>query len=131
MPRYTVITLVDITRTNPNRNETDSVKLSQQANFNSLIQAIGLRSNVEWDCDPIKSEGALPLPFDGRGVYWTWDFTVEREDVFTANNDPTGLLVTDLHNVPVNVNLEESINIHPPAFQTQGKQQNTHLTIKV
>ena len=131
MPRYTVITLVDITRTNPNRNETDTVKISQQANFNSLIQAIGLRSNVEWDCDPVKSQGTLPAPFDGRGVYWIWEFSVEREDVFTVNSDPTGLLVTDLHNVPINVNLDESIDIHPPAFQTQGKNQNIHLEIKV
>ena len=52
MPRYKIITLVDITRTNPDRSERDQLKVSQQANFNSLIQAIGLRSNVDWERDP-------------------------------------------------------------------------------
>jgi hypothetical protein len=39
MARYKITTLVDITRTNPSRAETDVLKIAQQANFNSLIQA--------------------------------------------------------------------------------------------
>jgi hypothetical protein len=124
MPTYQITSLVDITRTNPHRSETDTVKLSQQANFNSLIQAIGLRSNVEWEQDPKRHEGALPSPFDGRGAYWTWEFAVEREDVFLNNNDPVGLLIEDLHNVPVLTSLTETVDIHPPAFQTQGPRIN-------
>ncbi len=33
MARYTIITLVDITRTQPTRSETDKIKLGQQSNF--------------------------------------------------------------------------------------------------
>jgi hypothetical protein len=124
MPAYQITSLVDITRTNPHRSETDIVKLSQQANFNSLIQAIGLRSNIEWDQDPIRHEGALPEPFEGRGAYWVWEFTVEREDVFLNNDDPVGLLLEDLHNVPILTALEETVDINPPAFQTQGSHMN-------
>lgn len=131
MPMYRIISLVDITRTNPGRSETDKLKLSQQANFNSLVQAIGLRSNVEWEQNPIKHTGALPVPFEGRGTYWTWDFYVEREDVFLKDDNPVGLLLEDLHNVPVLSGLEETVNINPAAFQTQGQQQNIHLEIKV
>ena len=58
MPWYSIISLVDITRTNPSRDEVDKKMLAQQANFNSLIQAIGLRSNVEWEQDPIKHTGS-------------------------------------------------------------------------
>jgi hypothetical protein len=55
MPRYQIVTLVDITRTNPTRSETDQHLLAQQANFNTLLQSIGLRSNVEWAVDPVES----------------------------------------------------------------------------
>lgn len=130
MPTYCITSLVDITRTNPHRSEADTVKLSQQANFNSLVQAIGLRSNVEWDHDPVCHTGALPYPFDGRGTYWTWQFVVEREDVFLHNADPVGLLNTDLHNVPVLAGLSETIDIAPPAFQSQGDCINIWAEVK-
>ena len=128
MPQYSIVSLVDITRTNPNRNDTDQIKLSQQANFNSLIQAIGMRSNVDWTQDPTKHQGALPYPFDGRGTYWTWWFSVEREDVFLDGNDPVALLKQDLQNVPIISGLEESIDIVPSIFQTGI---NVHVEVKV
>ena len=101
MPQYSLVSLVDITRTNPHRSETDNTKLSQQANFNSLIQAIGLRSNIEWNVDPVKHQGALPYPFNGRGTYWTWWFSVDGEDLFLDGTDPVALLKQDLQNVPI------------------------------
>lgn len=128
MPWYTIISLVDITRANPARDETDKKLLAQQANFNSLIQAIGLRSNVEWESDPIKREGALPLPFDGRGSFWEWEFYAEREDVFLDSDDPVGLLKQDLHNVPVLNGLEETIDLEPSVFQIYG---NTNISVEI
>ena len=130
MPWYSIISLVDITRTNPSRDEVDKKMLAQQANFNSLIQAIGLRSNVEWEQDPIKHTGSLPLPFEGRGTYWTWDFYVERDEVFFDKSDPVGLLKQDLHNVPVLNRLEETIDLYPPVFQTQGNNKNIAVVVK-
>lgn len=130
MPWYSIISLVDITRTNPSRDEVDKKMLAQQANFNSLIQAIGLRSNVEWEQDPIKHTGSLPLPFEGRGTYWTWDFYVERDEVFLEDDDPVGLLKQDLQTVPIIVNLDETIDITPAIFQTLGNQANIWVEIK-
>lgn len=124
MPTYQIVSLVDITRTNPARDETDSFRLSQQANFNSLIQAIGLRSNIEWEHDPVKQEGSLPEPFDGKAAYWTWTFFVERDEVFVRDNNPVGLLLDDLHNVPIIDNLEETVDLQPAVFQTQGHRIN-------
>ena len=69
MPRYQITTLVDITRTDPTRSETDKLKLAQQANFNSLLQAIGLRSNVAWVKDPVMKTGRLPDPLDGAAAH--------------------------------------------------------------
>jgi hypothetical protein len=120
MPRYQIITLVDITRTNPTRSDTDFVKLGQQANFNSLIQAIGLRANVEWSVDPIQHAGALPYPADGKATHWTWEFEVERDLLFQKDNDPAGLLKDDIDGVPVVNQLNNSVDIEPAVFQIKN-----------
>lgn len=125
MARYRIITLVDITRSQPNRNETDKIKIGQQSNFNSLVQAIGLRSNVLWTTDPKKFKGALPHSIDGKAVHWVWEFDAEREDVFLKDGDPCALVKEDLHGVPVIDLLENSAEIVPSAFQTKNGNQNT------
>lgn len=129
MSRYRIITLIDITRSNPNRDIKDHVLLSQQANFNSLVQAIGLRSNLSWDVDPIKTDGTLPEPFEGRAACWIWEFETEQEEVFRKDDDPVGLLADDLHGVPIITDLEETIDIDPQIFNLKSKKTNTFLTI--
>ncbi len=129
MARYRIITLVDITRSQPNRSETDLVKIGQQSNFNSLVQAINLRSNVEWKSDPKKHTGSLPDGIDGKAVHWIWDFDCERDEVFLKDNNPVGLLEEDLHGVPIIALLENSVDLDPAAFQTRNGNQNTWLSI--
>jgi len=124
MPRYQIVTLVDITRTNPSRAETDRHQLAQQANFNTLLQSIGLRSNVEWTIDPVESSGSLPYPLEGKANYWTWTFEAERDQVFAKDGDPVGLLLDDLHGVPVISQLNNSVYIDPAVFQTHGPNTN-------
>jgi hypothetical protein len=129
MARYKITTLIDITRTNPSRAETNSLKLQQQANFNSLIQAIGLRTNPEWRIDPKMRTGQLPEPFEGKAAYWTWEFDSERDDVFLKDEDPVGLLISDLHGVPVIPDLTNTADITPAAFQTINGNTNTYVEI--
>lgn len=129
MARYKIITLVDITRSNPDRKETDTKKLSQQANFNSLVQAIGLRANTYWETDPKQHSGSLPLPLVGKAVHWTWEFDVELDDVFRKDNDPVALLKQDLHGVPVIDQLNNSADIVPCVFQTEGTNSNIWIYI--
>jgi hypothetical protein len=124
MARYQLITLVDITRTNPSRSETDQHMLKQQANFNTLLQSIGLRSNVTWITDPKEQVGRLPAPLEGKATHWVWTFDIEREDTFLKDGDPVGLLLEDLHGVPVIDGLNNTAIIDPAAFQTQGENIN-------
>jgi len=123
MPRYQIITLVDITRTNPSRSETDHVKLSQQANFNSLIQAIGMRSNVTWDRDPAAKMGRVSDQ-DFKAMHWHWEFFVEREQVFLKDQDPVALLKADLDGVPIVAGLGDSVELTPACFFSQGDKIN-------
>ena len=118
MPRYQITTLIDITRTGATKSTGTAHEQKQQSNFNSLRQAIELRSNVTWSRDPIKSNGRLPD--NSKATYWLWEFEVEREDLFLSDNNPVGLLIEDLHGVPIVDNLDNSVEIVPPAIQTQG-----------
>jgi hypothetical protein len=129
MPRYEITTLVDITRTHAVKTEPDQLKILQQNNFNSLRQAIELRSIVNWVNDPKRQEGRLPQGFDGKAAHWTWVFDVEREDLFLSGNDPVALLKDDLHGVPIVTGLTETAEIKPAAFQTKGDSVNTIVKI--
>lgn len=124
MARYQVITVVDITRTNASRYETDKIKLGQQANFNALQQAIGLRSNFSFVADPQQQAGALPRDIDGRATYWVWNFDTERDSVFLKGQDPVGLLIDDINGVPVTGQLNNSVDIDPKAFISRGDNSN-------
>ena len=129
MQRYKITTLIDITRSQAVRSETDKIKIGQQANFNSFLQAIGIRSNVEWIEDPVKHTGRLPEPFDGKANHWIWEIDVERDDVFLKDSNPVGHLIDDLHGVPIVIDLENNADISPSAVQTKGNNINTWVQI--
>jgi hypothetical protein len=129
MERFQIITLVDITRSGASRSETNKLKIGQQANFNSLVQTIGLRANITWSQDPIKHTGRLPDPIDGKAAHWIWEFETERDTIFLKDQDPVGLLLDDLQGVPIVVDLENTADISPAAFQTKGVLTNTWIVI--
>jgi hypothetical protein len=128
MEHYKVISLVDITCSGASRYDTDKIKIGQQSNFNSLVQAIGIRANVEWNQIPKKQDGRFPDPIEGAGTYWTWEFITERNQIFFKGNDPVGLLLDDLHNVPIINGLNNTVDINPSVFQTSGDKQNIWIS---
>jgi len=129
MQQFKLVSVVDITRSRPSRSETDHLKLGQQANFNSLIQAIGIRSNVEWDQDPECHTGRLPDAIEGAATHWIWQFSVERDFVFRQDDNPVGLLLDDLQGVPVINRLNNSVDIMPSIFQTKGTHVNVWISL--
>ena len=129
MQRYRITTLVDITRSQASRIETDKLKIGQQANFNTFLQSIGLRANISWIQDPVKHTGSLPYPLEGKANHWIWEVDVESQDVFLKNGDPVGHLKDDLHGVPIIDFLENSQELTPPVIQISGDNQNTWIEI--
>ena len=129
MERFRIITFIDITRTNASRSEIDPKKIGQQANFNSFLQTINLRANIYWNRDPVKKDGSLPWPIEGKAVYWIWEFETERDELFYKDGDSVRLLIEDLDRVPIIANLENSVDIDPAAIRTSGKYQNTWVQI--
>ena len=124
MERYRIITLVDITRSRASRSETDKIKVGEQANFNSLLQAMGIRANIDWTRDPYMEIGRLPAPADGHGAHWIWEFETERDLVYATADDPVGLLKTDLHGVPIVDGLNNTAIIDPAVLQARGSKIN-------
>ena len=117
MPRYKIKTTVDITRSNPGREDTNSVRNGQQLNFNTLLQGIGMRANVEWDNDP------QPVEYQDTKE-WFWEFETEQVDVFATKDDPVGLIKQDLQGIPVIRNLTETVALEKPIFIPSGDNQN-------
>ena len=127
METYQVITTVDITVYSSDEYETSQLAKHQRANFNSLTQAIGLRSNLEWDSLPTKHTGSLPEPIEGKANHWIWVFTTEREQVFLKDDNPVGHLIDDINGVPIIADLTNTVDIYPAAFCTIGRHCNVWL----
>lgn len=127
--RYQIITLIDITKTNPPRGSVNATALGQQSNYNTLVQTIGLRANIDCSIDPVMNTGRLPGPFVGKGISWTFVFETDRDSVFSKELDPVGLLTDDLNGVPVVAHLTNTVTIDPAVFVTIGQMCNTHVAI--
>jgi len=125
MKRFLVHTLIDITETKVYRHQdTNPMAKSQQQNFLTLLQTIGLRVNPAYTQSPVCEETDLTQWNFGSAYtnvqnVWTFEFSIEYADGFTdETGNEAGLLIKDLHFVPVISELTETINIRLPVFDT-------------
>ena len=123
--RIVIETLVDITKTGVNRPGIDQLKQFQQNNFNTLQQIINLRSLIEANSDPavntvdLTNSKKFGNKYKGEHRVWTYEFTIDRENVYTDGNDDIGLLKQDFEAVPVIGALTETIS-KPSVFKVNG-----------
>ena len=120
-------TLIDVTNTEVRRiDQGTQLELDQYRNWITLLQCIGLRSNINYDQPPtsdlvdVKGIG-FGSEYKGKHRVWTFQF---RPDVLGAFDNDEGackLLINDLDKVPIIVNLTETINILQAVFATEDK----------
>ena len=129
-------TLVDITNTNVRRpGQGTEQELNQYKNWITLNQCIELRSVITFDSNPTVEKLDLKglnfgTEFKGSHNVWTWRFYPDRANIFVNENSSLGLLINDLDQVPIIVNLTETINTLRPVFElTNSKLINTTLKI--
>jgi len=132
---YQIYTTVDITPTgvvstkykNVNNYE---LKRNQQRNYDTLIQVLSLRTNIE---DPTVEEFILSslesklfTHLDQQSLFKVWQlsFTCDRYQVFGEDNET---LINDLHMVPIVPALTETTPVFPPYFLTHGDLANIKI----
>jgi len=122
--RFMVLTLVDITQTNARRADGDKFAYSQQQNYNTLVNTMGLRTNI-LPLSDIKIEDRELEPnefgkeYSGTHKVWSFPFEVEAEDSLSIE-----MLEQDFDLVPVITNLNETVKINNNVFRTNGAKDN-------
>jgi hypothetical protein len=117
---YKLYTLVDITNTRQYQNSAENRQArSQQQNFDTVIQTIGMRANVDYSKPP---EVTIDVPkkynLDSAVLsnIWIFEWRVEREFLFLDGEDDVGYLKQLFNLVPYIPGLTETITSSKPIF---------------
>ena len=117
--RFIIDTVVDVTETNARRGQADKLSLDQQANYNTLLQTIGLRCNAEPISLTATIKDVSKLEFGdaikGKQRVWTFEFNNPYEGALTVD-----MLNDDFDLIPIINNLNETANINNSIFCTQN-----------
>tara|TARA_B110000858_G_scaffold13498_1_gene13689 strand:+ start:147 stop:539 length:393 start_codon:yes stop_codon:yes gene_type:complete len=115
--KFKLTTIIDITQTLARRGDNKKL-VNQQANYNTMIQTIGLRVNINPNSCKVEVANIKGLgfgdTFKGKHRYWEFTFDVEAEDALTLD-----MLVTDFDLVPVITNLDETTLFGTKVFRTK------------
>ena len=128
MEEYKLYTYVDITQTGQYRAEPgkESARWKEQ-NFNTVIQTLGIRSNIIFSQSPVATEvrGSL-VGFNTDDIVrlWRFDFFTERDFVYEDDGDDTKFLREDFELVPYIQGLDELLHQNYAVFLTEGKSTN-------
>lgn len=131
---YTGYTLVDITATGVTRYRPDQeYQRNQQRNWETVLQAIGLRTQPVMIKGPVCTESYLNEwwefgeYYQGHHKIWVWTFAVEHADIFLINDDPLALLKKDFEQIPIIQGLDETARFMLPIFYPHGAIKNIHF----
>jgi hypothetical protein len=117
--RFIIDTVVDVTETNARRGQADKLSLDQQANYNTLLQTIGLRCNAEPISLTATIKDVSKLGFGdaikGKQRVWTFEFNNPYEGALTVD-----MLNDDFDLIPIINNLNETANINNSIFSTKN-----------
>lgn len=131
---YKLYTLVDITHTNQYRLEAGKESLrNKEQNFNTVLQTLGIRSNIWYNHGPLQMEvvGKL-VGFDTDQVIrvWRFDWRTEADNLYDDGVDPVGFLKNDFHLVPYINGLGETMEQQYTVFNTQQPGANIVFFLK-
>jgi hypothetical protein len=125
---YKLYTLVDITHTEQYRNEPGKeVERWKEQNFQTVLQILGIRSNVSYKKKPIATEVAGNIVgFDTKELIrvWRFDFSTDLDFMYEVDGDPVGYLKTDFHLVPYISGLDELMEQKYAVFNTANPGAN-------
>ena len=122
-------TLIDITETKARRQDNDKFAYKQQANFQTLLQTLGLRTQVFYDNSPSfdklsTSKFDFSDKYIGKQNVWTFDFYIEYEGGLSLD-----MLTEDFDLIPIITGLNETIDTDKALFRTTGKDKNILFSV--
>ena len=124
--RFELRTLVDITRTDARRGQ-DAKLISQQANYNTVIQTVMLRTNIvpgEVTKTVQNVDNQFGSNAKGKQSVWSFEFDCEYAGALT-----TEMLEQDFDLGPVITDLDETYVVHNKAFSTKHP-SDTNIVFK-
>ena len=127
--KFRIQTLIDITETRARRQGDDKFAYKQEANFQTILQTIGMRVNIEYQNSPtfeeiIASKNHFNDKYKGKQMLWTFEFNVEYEDALTLE-----MLKGDFDLIPIITGLNETIELNKALFKTTGKDTNILFSV--
>lgn len=142
--KFVCYTLFNITKTGvlnrskPSENDDVSTwvrRRNSQCNFDTILQAISLRSQPEMIADPKKLEldlintdyfGFLYKSHHEKVTCWKFTFEVQHSSVFSDDSSALGALYRDVDEIPM-IDTEEQ-SVHYPTFlDTTPELKNIHF----
>lgn len=127
--KYTAYTLVDITQSGiTNYRSANTHGYNQQQNLNTLIQAIGMRSQpLDITVLPVLAQDLVNYDFGsaykGLHTVWKFDFVSEHSNVFAQGTDLVHFLKADCDRIVFTPYLDETVNFLNASFDTQSAEK--------
>ena len=115
MNTFELTTLVDITKTNARRGE-DKIAYGQQQNYMSVVQTLGLRTNVGISDPLFKKQKAIGFGSDYATKnlnVWRCTVTVEQDESHSVE-----MMQQDFNLIPFIKDLNETVNLKEAVFWT-------------
>jgi len=123
---FELYTLVDITESKARRGE-DSLKFSQQQNFLTMLNTIGLRANPTIIKTPTVVDDFPKFGIIYKDAKHAWRFVFDIE--YGAHS--VEMLENDFMMVPFISNLKEDCEFDIAAFETKNKQTKNIVFMKM
>lgn len=112
-----------------------NIQHRQQANYDTVLQVVSLRSQpevvVEPHCEMIELNSDWGFEFDnaeGQQKCWMFEFTVQHASVFNNLDGELGTLDLDCEDVPMITGLSESMTL-PQFLSTTPELRNIKFSI--
>jgi hypothetical protein len=126
---YKLYTLVDITHTGQHRAEPGKeASRWKEQNFQTVLQTLGIRSNVSFTNGPIATEvSGKIVGFDTDSIIrvWRFDFSTDRDHVYQdSTENPIGHLINDFTLVPYIAGLDEAMTQQYAVFNPEDPGKN-------
>jgi hypothetical protein len=126
---FQIQTLIDITETGTRRQSEDKFSYKQQANFQTVLQTIGMRVNLNYENSP--GFGSITInkmnfgdKYIGKQNIWTFNFSIDYEGGLDLQ-----MLKNDFDLIPIITGLTETAQLDKALFRTTGKDKNIIFSI--